>query len=546
MIILFAVFGIFIIAVVIYLTLFFKLSSQIKSTKATPNQETPTQETSLNVQLPNNLMNSNLPPVLPEINLSETINKINCEVNDWSEWSTCSKTCGGGSKTRSRTVKTQPKNGGTECPTLNETDVCNTQECPINCEVNNWSDWSSCSKTCGGGSKTRSRTVKTEPKNGGTTCPTLNETDVCNTQECPVNCEVNDWTNWSSCSKTCGGGSKTRNRTVKTEPKNGGTVCPTLNETDVCNTQECPINCGLSEWSNWSSCSKTCGGGTRTRLRSILTEPKYGGEPCGKLQESEVCNTQNCPPVNCVVGNWSEWSPCSKSCDTGNQIRTRSIITNPEYGGTACPVLSESKLCNTNPCSFVREDSKVKSLAQCKTFLNDYSPDPNNLVNRFANAYTNDCKTPNNSKNANSCMTMACGAGFNYNNWISASHNALACDYLYNGVTTLRNTNELQTECQARRQANLGIIKGVGDVTNCINDYCSILEHPKGCQDGMILYDYDPNEINCSKRCFCSQLNWYNRTTSMDESMKVRNSNWNCLTTYTKDICTPVKTSIKN
>ena len=54
------------------------------------------------------------------------------------------------------------------------------------CVVSNWSDWSSCSKTCGGGNRSRSRTVTTEPKNGGTVCPSLIEEGKCNTEECPM------------------------------------------------------------------------------------------------------------------------------------------------------------------------------------------------------------------------------------------------------------------------------------------------------------------------------------------------------------------------
>lgn len=113
---------------------------------------------------------------------------VNCVVSDWSQWTTCSKSCGGGTQTRNRTIEVPAANGGTACPTeMSQTQVCNAHVCPVNCEVTEWGQWSTCSKPCGGGTQTRTRTVKTPAANGGTACPTdLSQTQVCNSQACPV------------------------------------------------------------------------------------------------------------------------------------------------------------------------------------------------------------------------------------------------------------------------------------------------------------------------------------------------------------------------
>jgi hypothetical protein len=56
-------------------------------------------------------------------------------------------------------------------------------------------------------------------------------------------------------------------------------------------------------------------------------------------------------PVDCVVSAWGAWSACSQTCDGGTQTHTRSVLVAPANGGSACPALSESRSCNTQPCS---------------------------------------------------------------------------------------------------------------------------------------------------------------------------------------------------
>jgi hypothetical protein len=56
------------------------------------------------------------------------------------------------------------------------------------------------------------------------------------------------------------------------------------------------------------------------------------------------------PPVNCAVSNWSSWGSCTASCGGGTQTRTRTIVTQPTLGGLTCPALSEQQSCNTEAC----------------------------------------------------------------------------------------------------------------------------------------------------------------------------------------------------
>merc|ERR1711871_453070 len=115
--------------------------------------------------------------------------KVDCAVSSWGAWGKCSKTCGTGSQTRTRKVTKQPKSGGAKCPALKATRKCNTHGCPVNCVVNSWGAWSKCSKGCGGGLQTRSRSVKVQSKNGGQKCPAVSESKKCNTHGCKPACK---------------------------------------------------------------------------------------------------------------------------------------------------------------------------------------------------------------------------------------------------------------------------------------------------------------------------------------------------------------------
>ena len=55
---------------------------------------------------------------------------VDCVWDDYGEWSSCSKSCGVGQQSRTRTIKIDADNGGKEC-TGSSTDSreCNTKEC---------------------------------------------------------------------------------------------------------------------------------------------------------------------------------------------------------------------------------------------------------------------------------------------------------------------------------------------------------------------------------------------------------------------------------
>ncbi|KAG0728613.1 Hemicentin-1 [Chionoecetes opilio] len=65
---------------------------------------------------------------------------------------------------------------------------------------------------------------------------------------------------------------------------------------EACNTQHCPVNGGWGLWSEWSSCSETCGIGARMRTRMCNTPyPRIGGTSCpGEARETGSCMGMLC------------------------------------------------------------------------------------------------------------------------------------------------------------------------------------------------------------------------------------------------------------
>ena len=71
-------------------------------------------------------------------------------------------------------------------------------------------------------------------------------------------------------------------------------------------------------WGKWSTCSKTCGSGTKTRRRYSDNYQK------SERSDPEPCYLQACPKV-LFWSSWGAWSPCSKTCDLGIKTRTRCL-----------------------------------------------------------------------------------------------------------------------------------------------------------------------------------------------------------------------------
>jgi len=149
-----------------------------------------------------------------------------------------------------------------------------------------------------GGWQVLTRTINVNANQFGVVCPELTRKRKCNQFKCPVDCVMSRWSGWSKCSKECEGGTKGRTRSIMTKPKNGGMSCNTAQEFAACNVGSCDRNCKLKKWSKWSPCSVACGGGFTERWRRVRIPIRGNGrcpKPSSRIRYGiKKCNTHDC------------------------------------------------------------------------------------------------------------------------------------------------------------------------------------------------------------------------------------------------------------
>ncbi|XP_076079208.1 coadhesin-like [Mytilus galloprovincialis] len=284
---------------------------------------------------------------------------INGNYGEWTTWSFCYGTCKGGVQVRRRSCDSPPPaNNGLDCSGKSlEKRRCKPLGCPKAGNWGRWTYWSECSVSCGIGSRERSRSCDNPaPAHGGPDCSgSGTDSEQCASKSCPKAGNWGRWTRWSSCSVSCGGGSRKRTRSCDNPaPANGGPDCSGYStDSKKCARNPCPKAGNWGRWTRWSSCSVSCGTGSRKRTRSCDNPaPSNGGQDCsGYGTDSKKCARNPCPKAG-NWGRWTRWSSCSVSCGGGSRKRTRSCDNPaPSNGGPDCSGYgTDSKKCARNPC----------------------------------------------------------------------------------------------------------------------------------------------------------------------------------------------------
>ncbi|XP_039676768.1 thrombospondin type-1 domain-containing protein 7A [Perca fluviatilis] len=308
-----------------------------------------------------------------------------CVLSDWGAWSPCPLPCSGNS-TRERSASPLRQPGEEkECPPTKETELCKLNS---NCfhYSYNITDWSTCQLSdravCGNGIKTRMLDcVRSDGKSVDLKfCKQLGlerkwQMNASCVVECPVNCQLSDWSPWSQCTHPCGlAGKLWRRRTVIQAPQGDGRPCPSqMEQWKPCLVKPC-YSWRYSAWSDCKSEGARCGEGLRFRNVSCFVSNGSGqqdsilvdDELCGDLEPSvdrdtpivlqEPC-TVPCPG-ECYLTDWTVWSPCQLSCVSGDdlgfgsvQVRSRAVVAQDPENLLQCPEQElEARPCTEGQC----------------------------------------------------------------------------------------------------------------------------------------------------------------------------------------------------
>jgi len=184
-----------------------------------------------------------------------------------------------------------------------------------------------------------------------------------------ADCVVSEWRN-EECSASCNGGTGIQTRSVVVQSEGGGKACPPLRIKQICNDEPCPVDCSLNDWGGWSSCSAKCDGGVKERKRDVLTQPEHDGMPCLETEDEEACNIQSCSS-DCVLSRWTGWSSCSKACNKGSRQRIKNIIQPAVGDGICWEPKSAERLqfneCNAYNCEYALY--KPKTIVTCNSMV---------------------------------------------------------------------------------------------------------------------------------------------------------------------------------
>ncbi|XP_035213875.1 protein madd-4-like isoform X1 [Stegodyphus dumicola] len=327
------------------------------------------------------------------------------------EWGPCSVSCGQGIRTREVACKILLEFSKTwaslqdyECPGMKPPTVESCYPRPCSFDLNKPEDrkkpkvhvgievtysWRSngftpCSASCLGG--TRESVIQCVRDHDqavvkATLCDISEKPDAitqtCNDHPCPPRWNISEF---SPCSKPCGAGYMTRRVHCVHEVLRGAANTLIVNNSNCpqppprdkvfCNVFNCP-----SRWKAdpWTKCSKSCGGGEKTRKIRCMKEMNFGQlvelapSACSKRRPrtSKPCNTKPCPSVDDIVPSHQSYVQQSPQRRVFLKVGGTAKI----FAETNVKIRCPSKNANKTSILWYKDDEKIKPSKRLKVSM---------------------------------------------------------------------------------------------------------------------------------------------------------------------------------
>jgi len=167
-----------------------------------------------------------------------------------------------------------------------------------------------------------------------------------------ADCAVSNFTAWSQCNASCGGGVQDRTRDVVRPAAPGGAPCPPLVETRPCAAWPCPDPSAWPAASPSPSASFPPANGSASPSPSAPSATSNGSAPPSPTAVPSPSPSPSPGPgrQDCVTAPWGNWSSCSAACGPGSQVRSRGVLIPPGDGGAPCGELEQTRDCTAGPC----------------------------------------------------------------------------------------------------------------------------------------------------------------------------------------------------